>query len=793
MLELKYLSKKLIILVLCVALLCSMQACAACTAVYVGQDVSDDGSIICARTNDYPDVFGNHITVTPGVEDEPGRTMPINDDRTVQVEIPATTYKYTSTPYMNSTTEYSGWGPDAAACTNEYGVAMTVSVTAYANQASLEADPLIDDGICEDTIADLVICQSKTAKEGVAVLLGIIDKYGSSECNIALIADQSEAWYIEMYTGHQYAAVKLPSDKVCVFGNEYSLEYLSEFEDYIISKELITLAEEKGFAVYGKNNEINLFDTYSGNETTRDTSHMRTWIGHQLLAPSKFSADYSKDARYPLCFTPDYNVSLQDVCKVFRNRYEGTKYSPDETGRIDMRPIGSDTSLSAHMIQIFPNLPSEMSCISWVSCGPPIYGVFIPLSNDCINVSEAYGANQPAEEKGVFDTNNYPYYVFKDLCTRCIGPDNYEVYGKPVQTYWNEAESNMFAGMSEVIAQALKIEDDTAKANYITSYCNDMQTKAFNDGKEILNNVIWTQNKRSNTYKIDSSTGEKKVYPPIEIKLNASKYKDVPDVPESNNTTNPSIYAADIVKVFRNATQFYATFLDSKGNYLANGTVVTFNINGGFYNRSVGANGSAKININLNPGKYIITSINPVTGENVTNNVTVISRIQENRDITKYYKNATQYTVKLIGNDGNPVGAGETVTFNINGVFYNRTTNESGIAKLNINLEPGNYIITAEYNDCRVSNNITVLPVLSATNLTKKYGTQDQFIATLLDGQGKVLACESVTFNINGVFYNRTTDSNGQARLNINLMPGEYIITSSYNGSNIANKITVTS
>ena len=45
--------------------------------------------------------------------------------------------------------------------------------------------------------------------------------------------------------------------------------------------------------------------------------------------------------------------------------------------------------------------------------------------------------------------------------------------------------------------------------------------------------------------------------------------------------------------------------------------------------------------------------------------------------------------------------------------------------------------------------------------------------------------------NINGVFYNRTTDENGIARLNINLQAGEYIITTSYNACNIANTIKV--
>ena len=781
----------MIILIFCAVLLCSIQSCAACTAVYVGSNATDDGSIIYARSNDYPGVWGNHVTVTSAVENESGRFMPINYNGSVQTEIPATTYQYTSTPFMNSTMARNGLGCDAAACTNEYGVAMSMAVTSYSNDAALEADPLIETGITEFTANDLVICQSKTAREAVDVLLGLIDKYGSSESNIAVIANQSEAWYVEMYTGHQYAAVKLPNDKVSVFGNEYSLEYLSDYEDSIISKDLIRLAEENAFAVYGRNHELNLFETYSGKQMTADYSHMRTWIGHQILAPSKFTEDYDHDAMYPLCFTPDRKVSLQDVCQIMRNRLEGTEYSPDETGRIDVRVIGTDVSLSVHVIQIFPNLPAEMSCICWVSSGPVIYGVFVPVSNNCINVSEAYGANQPVDKKYEFDTDTYPYYVFKDITTHCVGPDNYKIYGEPVREYWYEAESNMINGIDKVLSQAALIEDKDIRANYITSYCNDMQTMAFNDAKRILSDIVWAKNSNSNTYKIYSSTGERKVIPPMEMSLNASKYGNVPDVPDSNNTTS-TIKAKDIVKVFRNATQFSATFLDSEGNYLTNGTVVTFNINGKSYNRTVDENALAKININLDPGKYIITSINTVTGEKLANNVVVISRINENRDITKYYKNATQYTVKIIGDDGKAVGAGEVVTFNINGVFYNRTTDENGIATLNINLLPGDYIITADYKGCRAANNITVLPVLKAEDLKMKYMDGSQFKVNLVDGQGNPYAGQYVTFNVNGKLYDKLTDVNGQAALNIRLPSGEYIITSSYNGVNIADRITIT-
>ena len=214
---------------------------------------------------------------------------------------------------------------------------------------------------------------------------------------------------------------------------------------------------------------------------------------------------------------------------------------------------------------------------------------------------------------------------------------------------------------------------------------------------------------------------------------------------------------------------------------MADGTVVKFNINGVMYDRKVsGDKGQAKLNINLPAGEYVITAINPVTGENAANNITVLSTLVENRDIVKYYRNATQYTVTVLGADGNPVGEGKIVTFNVNGVLYQRQTNESG------------YVITASYEGYNVANNITVLPVLSASDLKMKYMDGSKFKATLLDGQGKPYAEQRVQFNVNGVLYNRGTDSNGQAELNIRLPSGEYIITSSYNGANIANKITIT-
>ncbi len=260
----------------------------------------------------------------------------------------------------------------------------------------------------------------------------------------------------------------------------------------------------------------------------------------------------------------------------------------------------------------------------------------------------------------------------------------------------------------------------------------------------------------------------------------------------NNVTVLTTISGNDVVKMFRNGTQYSATFVDGQGNPLASGTEVTFNINGVMYSRKTNENGTAKLNINLEQGTYILTAIAP-NGETHANNITVLSTI-ESSNLVKYYRNESQYVVTIYGEDGKAVGAGENVTFNINGVFYTRTTNATGQAKLNINLEPGDYIITTVYNGCAVANNITVKPVLTANDLVKKYGTSDQFIAYLVDGQGKPYEGQTVEFNIHGLFYNRTTDADGRAMLNIRLdaAPDVYIITSMYNGCSIANKITVT-
>ena len=77
-------------------------------------------------------------------------------------------------------------------------------------------------------------------------------------------------------------------------------------------------------------------------------------------------------------------------------------------------------------------------------------------------------------------------------------------------------------------------------------------------------------------------------------------------------------------------------------------------------------------------------------------------------DLIKNHQDSSQYSVQILEN-GKHIGAGENVSFLVNGVNYTRTTDVNGIATLNINLEPGNYIVYCEYKSCKNYNNIMVL------------------------------------------------------------------------------------
>ena len=317
----------------------------------------------------------------------------------------------------------------------------------------------------------------------------------------------------------------------------------------------------------------------------------------------------------------------------------------------------------------------------------------------------------------------------------------------------------------------------------------------FADNNQIIQNSdeVSLDSETSLTYN-DASSGsniESSSKIPIADE-NGVLFNDKSDnIPMDHSPNHSSLTLQNDTVYYGNQAQYLLK--DISGNPLANAKV-TISINGMDYEKTTDNNGIAKLTIKLiSNKKYNITAsykgdsqIPAMTSRNV---LTVIPTITA-EDVEKIFRNKTQYYPKLTDSNGKAL-KDTNVTMNINGVFYTKTTNDKGIATQNINLNPGKYIITAMYKDCFVSNNITVLPVLTTSDLTKYFGIPASLNSKLVDGQGNPLANQSVTYNINGVFYNKTTDANGIAKLNISLNPGEYIATITYKSAFASAKVTV--
>lgn len=282
----------------------------------------------------------------------------------------------------------------------------------------------------------------------------------------------------------------------------------------------------------------------------------------------------------------------------------------------------------------------------------------------------------------------------------------------------------------------------------------------------------------------DVETGDLDVDPPSGIDdINNVTYS------KSEDTREPVIYGEDLSMYYKNGSRYEVSiYQDGKIiNSQNNDSKVIFNVNGVNYTKEL-VNGKASIGINLNPGNYTITTFYHYTDglATKTNNIEVLSTILAN-DVVKFFRNGTQYYAKFLDGCGSPL-VNASVIFNINGVFYKKQTDDNGMARLNINLFPGEYILTAIHlNGEEKANIIKVLTTISAEDISLIENKSGVFVLKTHDG------ARNVSITINGVEYIVQTDDGGVATLNVSLSKGNHAVLSKNlnSGEEIFNTIYV--
>lgn len=491
----------------------------ACTGLYVGKSCSSDGFVMIGRScddNSAPQL--PFLSIKESVKGVPGRM--VRGSKGFSWELPENTCRLVELEYPDF-----GDGYWSSGSMNEYGVALISTVTAYSCNEVKVADPSVPDGIGEETIHQVLAPVCRTAREAVELLAHVIDTRGAAGCEIILVADRKETWYMEMYSGHQYCAVRLPEDMVAVFGNEFMLDTVDpkDKDGVICSRNLFSLPSKSGFAVTDRNGRMNLRRTYSGDGRVYDFSHLRTWQGHRLLSPSSIG-DYEHDTYYPLLFSPDAKVTLEQAMEILRDRYWGTKYNPEDNDAWQNRVIGDESQQDVTVIQVRDDLPAPMCCVCWATLSEAAHAPYVPVSSAVTACNESYG----------LCAREYCYnpeqaqHIYKRINAFCA--QNRKIYSKAVKDYWKTVERHVMEEYPKIVEKAARAyaSDPAEAAAILTDYCTAVQNNCIADARRIFDDMIWHMMKttKTNQYRPDFNSLENhpNPQPPFVVQLDAEKY-----------------------------------------------------------------------------------------------------------------------------------------------------------------------------------------------------------------------------------------------------------------------------
>ncbi|MDO5831368.1 MAG: hypothetical protein Q4Q14_00890 [Methanobrevibacter sp.] len=145
------------------------------------------------------------------------------------------------------------------------------------------------------------------------------------------------------------------------------------------------------------------------------------------------------------------------------------------------------------------------------------------------------------------------------------------------------------------------------------------------------------------------------------------------------------------------------------------------------------------------------------------------SKLTGGKNINMYYSDSKTYSLKIWGDYGKVVGAGQVVTIKIGKKTFKVKTNKNGIAKLKIpnTITPGTYKIKATYHGTTVTKTLKVKKVLSLKAVKVKKSAKKLILTATLKKGKKAIKNAKVTFKFNGKTYKAKTNKYGIAKVTI--------------------------
>jgi dipeptidase len=267
-------------------------------AIFVGKNLSADGSTLLGGTGDEPS--SHWLEIVPRASHPAGSTIRVGVTKEAifpgeLIEIPQapTTAKYITMNYS----EYDGFpAPLTNGGLNEYGVAAR-DVWSPSREELQKMTPNLQRGVNYSDLSRIVMERAHSASEAVEIVGQLIDKYGYATYggNSHFFADSQEGWVLIDFAGGKglWIAERVGPDDVRMSYPGYILDIPLDFQKhpdkYRGSANFISFAIAKGWFNPKVGKPFNVNEVYQGGKGRSPTVKVIEERLRQMAAVSKVS------------------------------------------------------------------------------------------------------------------------------------------------------------------------------------------------------------------------------------------------------------------------------------------------------------------------------------------------------------------------------------------------------------------------------------------------------------------------------------------------------------------------
>jgi probable dipeptidase len=414
-----------------------------CTTIIIGQEQTADGSMIVARSEDWDAMEAKNYEIFEGTDNGPREF--VAKDSPFRCELPEKALGYSALSPYNL---HGHWG---SAGFNTAGVGMSATESIFSSDEILKHDPLVENGVAENSVFNITLPYVHTAREGVERLGMLIEKYGIAEGFGIGFVDSKEIWYLETACGHRWLACRMPKDQYFVTGNQSRFRTYdpNDKENYLASADLIEFAEKHG--LYNPAQGSFDFHEAYARDIKLDTTYNypRVWGLQQFFSP-EIKNDVTKNT-FPVFAKAAHKVTLTELRTAFRFHYDNTEHDPylNSNPKEPYRPVSIFRTTQTHLLQVRPELPQAIGCVNYVAMGMADLGVFLPLYQGITSYPEAYtkGNGESSDDSA--------YWKFRKIMV--LGMTNYNKYAPIIKEAYAKFEAETDQRQREMEEEYLRI------------------------------------------------------------------------------------------------------------------------------------------------------------------------------------------------------------------------------------------------------------------------------------------------------------------------------------------------